>query len=194
MKKLFSLLVLFTAGTITSLHAETVYKSGYVILVSGDSVKGDIRINTKKELPLFQKVAVKQGEATKTYKPEQVKEYGFESTQFVARKIDGEMQFVKVISSGRINLYEWQYELQRGAEVIIESEYFIEKNDGASELQKAKSGKFKKAVGELMSDNSELVSRVQSDDKKYEIAEMKQVCDEYNTWYQEQNGGLQGSR
>jgi hypothetical protein len=194
MKKLFSLLVLFSAATITSVHAETVYKSGYVVLISGDSVKGDIRVNTKKELSLFQKVALKQGEATKTYKPEQVKEYGFESTHFVAKKIDGEMQFVKVLSFGRVNLYEWQYELQRGNDVIVESEYFIEKNDGVSELQKAKSGKFKKTVAELMSDNSDLVTRVQSEDKKYEIAEMQQVCDEYNSWYEKQNGSLQGSR
>lgn len=193
MKKLLSFLLLFSAGIFTSAYAETVYKSGYVILTSGDSVKGDIRINTKKELPLFQKVALKQGEATKTYKPAQVKEFGFEGTLFVARKIDGEMQFVKVISSGQVNLYEWQYELQRGPEVIIESEYFIEKN-GSAELQKAKSAKFKKSVAELMSDNTELVTRVQNDDKKYDIAEIKQVCDEYNTWYEQQNGSLEGSR
>ncbi|MDQ3109676.1 MAG: hypothetical protein M3R17_07245 [Bacteroidota bacterium] len=192
MKKLFSLFLLFSAGTFSSVHAETVYKSGYVVLISGDSVKGDIRINTNKELPLFQKVALKQGETTKTYKPEQVKEYGFGSTQFVARKIDGEMQFVKVISSGQVNLFEWQYELQRGPDLIVESEYYIEKN--GAELQKAKSGKFKKTVAELMSDNTELVTRVQGDDKKYVIAEMKQVCDEYNTWYEKQNGSLQGSR
>lgn len=194
MKKIFSLLAIFSLGTIVSVHAELVYKTGYIVLLSGDSVKGDIRVNTKKELPLFSKVAVKQGEATKTYKPEQVKEYGFESTHFVARKIDGEMQFVKVLSSGRVNLYEWQYELQRGAEVVVESEYYIEKNDGASEMQKAKSGKFKKIVAEVMADNSELVARVQSEDKKYEVAEMTQVCDEYNTWYTKQNGSFSGSR
>jgi hypothetical protein len=195
MKKLLSLLLLFSAGTFTSLHAELVYKPGYVVLTTGDSVKGDIRINTKKELPNFQKVAVKIGETTKTYKPEQVKEYAFETTKFVARKVDGEMQFLKVISSGRINLYELQFEVQRGNDLVIDSEYYIEKNDGSNaELQKAKSGKFKKMVAELMSDNTELVSRVQSDDKKYEIADMQSVVDEYNTWYQQQNGGLQGSR
>lgn len=194
MKKTFSLLLLFTAFTITSLHAELVYKTGYVVLISGDSVKGDIRVNTKKELPLYQKVAVKQGESTKTYKPEQVKEYGFESTLFVARKVDGEMQFLKVISSGHVNLYELQFEVQRGDALIVESEYYIEKNDGTAELQKAKSGKFKKTVAELMNDNAELVARVESSDKKYEIAEMKQVCEEYNSWFEQQNGSSQGSR
>jgi hypothetical protein len=194
MKKTFSLLLLFTAFTITSLHAGLVYKSGYVVLLSGDSVKGDIRVNTTKELPMFQKVAVKQGESTKTYKPEQVKEYGFESSRFISRKVDGEMQFLKVLSFGRINLYELQYEEIRGNETVVESEYYIEKTDGSAELQKAKSGKFKKTVAELMADNSELVAKVQDSDKKYEVTEMQQVCDEYNTWYQTQNGSLQGSR
>lgn len=194
MKKALSLLTLFTAFTITSLHAELVYKSGWIVLISGDSVKGDIRVNTKKELPLFQKVAVKNGESTKTYKPEQVKEYGFETSHFISRKVDGEMQFLKVLSSGRVNLYELQFEEIRGNETVVESEYYIEKNDGTADLQKAKSGKFKKTVAELMSDNTELVTRVQGSDKKYEVAEMQQVCDEYNTWYQTQNGSLQGSR
>ena len=194
MKKTFSLLLLFTAFTITSVHAGLVYKSGYVVLLSGDSVKGDIRVNTTKELPLFQKVAVKQGESTKTYKPEQVKEYGFETSRFISRKVDGEMQFLKVWSSGRINLYELQYEEIRGQETVVESDYYIEKNDGSGDLQKTKTGKFKKTVAELMADNTELVARVQDSDKKYEIAEMQQVVDEYNTWYEKQNGNLQGSR
>ena len=192
MKKILSLLLVFSTATFTSLRAELVWKSGYVILVSGDSVKGDIHVNTKKELDLFSKVSLKSATATKTYHPEQVKEYGFESEHFVAKKIDGDMQFVKVISEGRINLYELQYEEQRGDDVVVESDYYLEKNDGTSSPEKIK--KFKKEVSEMMSDNSDLVTRVQGDDKKYEITDMQSVVDEYNTWYQKQNGTLQGSR
>ncbi|MBI3509404.1 MAG: hypothetical protein HY064_01990 [Bacteroidetes bacterium] len=193
MKKILSLLftALFVSGTS---YAELVWKTGYVILNSGDSVKGDIHVNTTKELSLFSKVSLKQGEATKTYKPEVVKEFGFEQTRFISRTIDGELSFVKVLSSGRINLYELQYELQRGNEVIVDSDYFIEKNDGSGSLEKVKTGKFKKTVAELMADNTELVARVQNDDKKYEIADIQKVVEEYNTWYQQQNGSLQGSR
>lgn len=193
MKKLFCLLVLFAAGTIAS-HAEMVWKSGYVILSSGDSIKGDIKVNTKKELTLFQKVYVKQGESSKTYKPEQVKEYGYESSRFLSRKIDGEMQFLKVLSYGHIILYEWQYELQRGENLIIEKEFFIEKNDGSGKLEKAKPGKFKKMVAELMADNTELVARVQGEDKKYEIGDMQKIIAEYNTWYEQEGGTSAGSR
>lgn len=195
MKKLVCFLLVFAAASFTSLHAELEWKTGYVILNSGDSIKGDIKVNTKKELPMFQKVCLRQGENNlKNYKPDQVKEYGYESTRFFARKVDGEMSFLKVLSSGRINLYEFQFEMQRGNDVVVDSDYYIEKNDGASELQKVKSGKFKKTVADMMADNTELVQRVQNDDKKYEIADMRSVVDEYNAWYDQQNGNLQGSR
>jgi hypothetical protein len=192
MKKLLAFVLVFTAASFT-LHAELVWKTGYIILNSGDSVRGDIKVNTKKELSLFQKISLKQGDAIKNYKPGQVKEYGFESTRFLAKKVDGEMQFLKVLSAGRINLYEFQFEMQHGSDIVVEKEYYIEKNDGTGELQKAKSGKFKKTVAELMADNATLVARVQSDNKKYEIADMQSVVDEYNEWYATQNSA-QGSR
>lgn len=192
MKKIFALSFLFVAATVIPAHAELVWKSGYIVLVSGDSVKGDIRVNTKKELPLFQKVALKQGQSTKTYKPEQVKEYGFEEMRFVSKKVDGENMFLKVLSDGQVNLYEGQFEFYRGDQLIVEKEYYIEKN-GDGELQKAKPGKFKKTVAEIMSDNTELVARVQGEDKKYEIGDMLSVVQEYNEWYEQQNN-LQGSR
>jgi hypothetical protein len=60
-------------------------------------------------------------------------------------------------------------------------------------MQKAKPAKFKKIVGDLMADHSDLVARVQEDDKKYEVTDMQKVIDEYNEWY-EQNSTLEGSR
>lgn len=195
MKKIFSLLLLFTAGLCISAHAELQWKTGYVILSSGDSIKGDIRVNTKKELPLFQKVALKQGETSKTYKPEQVKEFGFEGNRFLSRKVDGEQQFLKVISYGHVILYELQFELQRGDQVVVDKDYYTELNDGSGNgPQKLKLNKFKKSVAELMSDNSDLVTRVQNDDKKYEISDVQSVIEEYNSWYEQQNGSLRGAR
>ena len=192
MKKVFVLLLLFVAATVVPAHAEMIWKSGYVILASGDSVKGEIKVNTKKELTLFQKVAFKHGETMKTYKPEQVKEYGFEEKKFVSRKVEGEGMFLKVLSSGKVNLYEGQFEFYRGDQLIVESEYYIEKS-GDSELHKAKPGKFKKTVADLMADNTELVTRVQGEDKKYEVGDMVSIVNEYNEWYEQQTG-LQGSR
>ncbi|HLG03096.1 MAG TPA: hypothetical protein VI731_05835 [Bacteroidia bacterium] len=188
MKNAFVILLLIGACSFTPVHAELIWKPGYVILNSGDSVKGEIKINTKKELPLFQKVYYRDGKVSKTYKPEQVKEYGFETTKFFSRKVDGEFQFMKALTLGALNFYEWQYEIQKPSGIVLEKEYYIEKNDGASKIERVKSGKFKKIVADLMADHTELVQRVQSEDKKYDAAEMQKVVEEYNEWYVEENG------
>ncbi|HTL82321.1 MAG TPA: hypothetical protein VL651_11475 [Bacteroidia bacterium] len=194
MKKILSLTLILTLGLTFAAKAELVWKTGYILLNTGDSVKGDIRVNTAKELPLFQKVAVKIGEVTKTYKPEQVKEYAFESSKFVSRKVDGEMQFLKVIVEGQINLYELQFELQRGDAIVVDKDYYIEKQGNTAEPEKIKESKFKKIVADLMADDAAIVAKVQADTKKYEINDMQSVVEEYNSWYSTTNGSFTGSR
>jgi hypothetical protein len=194
MKK--QLLFLFIAlGFSIASTAEMVYKSGYVILNSGDTVRGDIKVNTKKELPLFAKVILKQGETSKTYKPEQVKGYSLDGTQFLTRKLDGEMVFLKVVTSGRIRIFEHQFEVYHGDQTVVEKEHYVEKNDGVSnELVKLKGNKFKRLSVELMSDHSELVAKINAEDKKMEFAEMQAYIEEYNSWHSNQSQEARGTR
>jgi alpha-L-fucosidase len=194
MKK--QLLFLFISlGFSIACTAEMVYKSGYVILNSGDTVRGDIKVNTKKELPLFAKVILKQGETSKTYKPEQVKGYSLDGTQFLTRKLDGEMVFLKVVTSGRILIFEYQFEVYHGDQTVVEKEYYVEKNDGVSnELVKLKGNKFKRLSVELMSDHSELVAKINAEDKKMEFAEMQAYIEEYNSWHSNQSQEARGTR
>jgi hypothetical protein len=190
MKKLFTLALLLASGLFITARAEYVWKSGYVVLNSGDTVKGEVRYNTKKEIDLFSKVQIKLSETEKkSYNAEKVKSYGYEDVKFVARKIGGEMAFVKVLTAGRINIFEFQYELQRGSEIIVEKEYFIENADKqADEPHKLKPGKFKKIVSDLMADHAELVERIQAEDKKYELADCIEIAEEYNEWAASQKG------
>ncbi|MFM2017329.1 MAG: hypothetical protein RL007_985 [Bacteroidota bacterium] len=175
-------------GAFSAVKAEYVWKSGYVILNSGDTVKGDIKYNTKKELQLFSKVTLKQGETTKNYKPDQIKEYGYEEVKFLTRTMDKELVFLKLVSAGKINLFEWQFEVYHGDEIQVEKDYYIENTAGsAKEPEKLKGNKFKKTVAEMMADHTELVSRVEADNKKYEIAEMQSVIEEYNEWAVQNN-------
>jgi alpha-L-fucosidase len=194
MKK--QLLFLFIAlGFSIASTAEMVYKSGYVILNSGDTVRGDIKVNTKKELPLFAKVILKQGETSKTYKPEQVKGYSLDGTQFLTRKLGGEMVFLKVVTSGRIIIFEHQFEVYHGDQTLVEKEFYVEKNDGVSnELVKMKGNKFKKLSAELMSDHSELVAKINQEDKKMEFADMQAYIEEYNSWHNNQSQEARGTR
>ncbi len=194
MKK--QLLFLFIALGISIVStAEMAYKSGYVILNSGDTVRGDIKVNTKKELPLFAKVILKQGETSRTYKPEQVKGYSLDGVQFLTRKLGGEMVFLKVVTSGRIVIFEHQFEVYHGDQTLAEKEYYVEKNDGTSnELVKLRGTKFKKLSAEWMSDHSELVAKIDQENKKMEFAEMQTYIEEYNSWHSNQSQEARGTR
>lgn len=196
MNKNLSLVLLLVLGTFTAAKADLVWKSGYVILNSGDTVKGDIKYNTKKELSLFSKVTLKNADnVQKNYKPDDIREFCYEETHFLTRTMDKELVFLKLVSAGEINLFEWQYEMYHGDETVVEKDFYVEKvGSDEKEPQKLKGNKFKKTVSDLMSDNTDIVSRVENDDKKYEIAEMQSVIEEYNTWYAEQHSAQSGTR
>jgi hypothetical protein len=158
-------------------------------------VRGDIKVNTKKELPLFAKVILKQGETSRTYKPEQVKGYSLDGVQFLTRKLGGEMVFLKVVTSGRIVIFEHQCEVYHGDQTLVEKEYYVEKNDGKSnELVKLRGNKFKKLSAEWMSDHSELVAKIDQENKKMEFAEMQAYIEEYNSWHSNQSQEARGTR
>lgn len=196
MKKHLFLALLFVFGAFSAAKAELVWKSGYVILNNGDTVKGEIKYNTKKELPLFSKVTLKTPDnVQKNYKPDQVKEYSYEGVRFLPRTVDKELVFLKLVSAGQINLFEWQYEVYHGDQTLVEKDFYIEKvGSDVKEPEKLKGNRFKKTVSELMSDNVDLVNRVENDSKKYEIAEMQSVIEEYNEWYAQQHSTLSGTK
>lgn len=189
MKKSLTLVLLLVLGSFTTAKADLVWKPGYVILTNGDTVKGEIKYNTKKELPLFSKVTLKNAEnVQKNYKPDDVKEYCYDDVHFLARTMDKELVFLKLVSAGQINLFEWQFEVYHGDQTLVEKDFYIEKVGGQDkEPKKLKGNHFKKTVSEMMADHTELVARVEADDKKYEIKDMQSVIEEYNDWYADQN-------
>lgn len=185
MKKHLTLVLVLLLGSFTAAKADLVWKKGYVILNNGDTVKGEIKYNTKKELPLFSKVTLKNAEnIQKSYKPDDIKEYSYEGVRFLSRTMDKELVFLKLVSGGQINLFEWQYEIYHGDQTLVETDFYIEKKgSNAKQPEKLKGNRFKKTVAELMADNTDLVARVEAENKKYEIKDMQSVIEEYNDWY-----------
>lgn len=180
-----ALLFLFVNATAQN---QPKFSKGYVVTLKGDTLKGDIKIpKVGKEHEMFAKVFIKISEADqKSLKAEKVKEYVVDGQHFVVRKFDGDMVFMKKLSSGALNLYEYKYETYVMNDVKVRSEYFIEK-DGKEELTKIKSGKLKKQIAEVISDNEELVKQVEASDK-LEQDQLVQVVNEYNTWAKKTKG------
>ena len=163
----------------TNTSANTV--KGYVITLKGDTVRGDIKINPKKEAEPYVKVSVKneKGEA-KSFKAEKAKLYVAENITYVAKKFNDETFFFKVISTGAITLYELHYEefsVANANEAVVKTDYFMEKSDGG-ELVKIKSGKFRKQVSDVMQDNEVIVQDI--NEKKYTYDNLQELFEEYN--------------
>jgi hypothetical protein len=184
MMRIFTVVVLLLA--MFSMNGQMVWKKGFVVLNNGDSIKGEIRLNPKKESDAYFKVMVKRSEEDKkNFNATKIKEYVFDSTRFISRQVEGEFSFVKVLASGSINLYEHLYEWQSGDQIVYRSEYFIEKAN-SKEMVKVKQGKFKKFVEENMADNTSLVKEVE--DKKYDYEQITEVIQQYNNWAKTQKG------
>jgi hypothetical protein len=180
-KHVFSLTVVVVAAVMafsTRAVAQVKYFQGYVIMLNGDSLKGEIKKNMKREFDNFAKASYrkKEGSESKTFTPAKIKEYYVDGTTFVSRNVDGEQVFVKRISKGAVNLYESQIEVLQMNDIKVKSDYYMEKAGG--EFVKVKSSKFKKQMSDAMSDNEDIVKALE--DKKYDYENIVEVVNIYN--------------
>jgi hypothetical protein len=149
--------------------------------MAGDTLKGEIKTNPKKEFDSYNKVFFKDATGVqKNYKPDKVKGYGFENKHFIASIYDGELMFYKVLSRGNVMLFEMMYEMQQMNDIIYRTEYYIAKKDDP-EYAKLKENKYKKQLGELMKDYPDILASA-DDDKKFEIGKVIELVNQYNNW------------
>ena len=161
--------------------SQSTFIKGYVVQLNGDTIHGEVKVNTKKEIDQFVKVAFKdQSGMQRVYKSDKLKAYGFETKNFVPAKNDGEPVFYKVLSSGSLDLFELQYEVLQMNEIHIKSQYFIKKT-GNEEFIKIKHGRFKKQIADLMGDNQKLVKEME-ENKGLDLENIVEVFNRYNIW------------
>jgi hypothetical protein len=180
-KHLFSVSVVVVAAIMafnSTASAQVKYSPGYVIMLNGDSLKGEIKRNLKREYDNFTKASFrkKEGGEVKSFSPAKIKEYCVDGIIFVSRNVDGEQVFVKCISRGVMNLYESQIEVMQMNEIKVKSDYYLEKSGG--EFVKVKSSKFKKQMTDAMADNEEIVKALE--EKKYDYENIVEVVNAYN--------------
>jgi len=180
-KSIFSIAIAVFAFVIafnSNSFAQAKYYPGYVILLNGDTLKGEVKKNPKKEFDNFTKAAYRKKENVdvKTYNATKIKEYSVDGVVYISRNIDGEQVFVRRLSQGNVNLYESQIEILQMNEIKVKSDYYMEKDGG--EFVKIKSGKFKKQVTEVMADNEEIVKALE--EKKYDYDNIVELFKAYN--------------
>ncbi len=176
--KLFVLLgaLFFLPGLV---FGQTMVK-GYIINEKGDTLKGEIKINTKKEHEAYNKVFFKDATgAQKNYKPEKARGYGYEGKRFISIEWAGEFNFYLLLAEGNINFYKVMAETVRMNESVYEEEYFVKK-EGDKEISAIKKSKFKKLLTDLMKDEPEIAASY-GDEKEFNAEKACEVIRQYNT-------------
>lgn len=165
-----------------SLSAQVTFVKGYLINEKGDSLKGELKINPKKEHELYNKVFLKEESGVqKNYKPNKVKGYGFEGKHFVSMELDGEPKFYQRLTSGYIILYKVAFEVAGGTETTYDYDYFLFR-EGDKKLTDVKQNKFKKQLQEWMSGAAGFANDFEDDSKKFNEASAVEVINKYNDW------------
>lgn len=163
------------------LQSQITFVKGYMINDKGDTLKGELKINPKKEQDNFNKVFFKDPSGIqKNYKPNKVKGYGFDNRHFVSMELDGEPKFYQRLTDGAIVLYKVAFEILGANETTYDFDYFLFK-DGDKKLTDVKQGKFKKQLQEWMTGSAGFANDFQ-DEKKFNEASAIEVINKYNDW------------
>ncbi|MBL7930833.1 MAG: hypothetical protein JNL60_02970 [Bacteroidia bacterium] len=179
MKKL--VFILLAALSLMDLGAQNTFVKGYVITEKGDTVRGDVKLNAKKEIELYTKLTFKDATgAQKMYKPLKTKGYGYEQNHFITMQdSEGEMKFAKVLAVGPISLYKVGFEGLKMNTVVVEFEYYLVSEE-SNDKELIKENKYKRQLNEWMRDNVSFLEA--NDDKKFDEQKVIDIINQYNAW------------
>ncbi|GAB4205345.1 MAG: hypothetical protein Fur0023_14040 [Bacteroidia bacterium] len=149
------------------MYAQLNFYEGYIVSDSGDTLRGEIKANPKKELSLFAKVMFRDKQGfTKTYKPDKINGFGYLNSEkkkwhhFISIK-DDEAKFYKLAVLQPLIIYEYQFEDMQMGEFFTAKQYFIKENN---KFVRLKSKKLKKQL-ETYIDNTEVLGVLENMDE-----------------------------
>jgi len=179
MKKCF--LAFYICFSALLVPAQSAMMKGYLITEKGDTVKGEAKINPKKEIDNYSKVTFKdENGVQKMYKPVKIKGYGFNDENYISMDSEDERKFYRVLATGEIYFYKLGYEAMRMNEIVFAVEYYIA-HGNEKELTLVKESKFKKQLTEWMKDNTDFINEY-GDDKKFDQEKAVLAITNYNSW------------
>ncbi|MEQ9592162.1 MAG: hypothetical protein RLN86_06160 [Cyclobacteriaceae bacterium] len=100
--------IIFILSILMSTSAVAQYDNGYIILYSGDTVRGNIKVGMT-ELSSYQQVKFEKDGKTTKYTPDQVRGYQLNHLRFVTKEIGKKYQtkvFFLIHTRGYCTLYE----------------------------------------------------------------------------------------
>jgi hypothetical protein len=115
-KPLFWILLLSFLGT--NLTAQKIYRDGYVVKKTGETLNGLVGFSINQKVPSYCDFKRFDIARLVKYKPEEVNAFGYTGgNRYESKSIDGKISFFEVIVQGKITLYQ------------KDSQYFIDKEN-----------------------------------------------------------------
>lgn len=179
-----SFLILATLFSFSITRAQLTMVPGYMISGKGDTLKGEVKINPKKDIDNFSKVFFKDASGVqKNYKPAKVKGYGFSNRHFVSITEKDESMFCERLTDGAIILYKSAFEASSAGETTKELIWYLFK-EGDKKLTEVKETKFRKQIMEWMSGSAGLANDYE-DGKTFNESAAIEIINKYNSWKKE---------
>lgn len=177
MKYVFTLFLV--VALMQGAKAQITFVKGYVINDKGDTLRGEVKINPKKEKDNFMRVSFKAEDGTqKNYKANKLKGYGFDNKHFIAGEHDGEQKFYQRLTNGELLLFKIMFESINMNESTFEPEYFIKHKD-QEKYTEVREGKFRKQLQEFMKDDPSYAQGYE-DEKHFNVEKAVEVINKYN--------------
>jgi len=175
--------IIFYLSTIYSIAQKATLEKGYIVNEKGDTIKGEVKYNPKKEQDCYSKVFFKdEAGVQKNHKPgKKVKAYGFKDEHYIAMDFENEPKFYRVLAMGEINFYKMMFEEISMNQPVLGGDYFIAHKADEKSLTAVREGKFKKQMLEWMKDNTEFIADYQ-DEKNLNEESAIIVIKKYNAW------------
>jgi hypothetical protein len=163
-----------------AIFAQFTFVKGYVVNDKGDTLRGEVKTNPKKEHEGYQRVTFKDASgAQKNYKPAKVKGYGYDNNHFVSWGKEDEALFYKRLANGPIFFYKSAFEVVAMNKSTWEFDYFLFK-EGDKKLTDARIGKFGKQLKEWMKDAQEYAEYYKENSKDIDEASAIDAITKYN--------------
>jgi hypothetical protein len=115
---------------------------GYYVAQKGDTIKGDIALDTENEVAMYKGFSIKIGNGKPTaITTKKAKAYGFNGRHFTVIPFDDGEVYIEYLAKGRLNFCEYRFMGKVNGEPGIESVYFIQ--DTRAEAKDADLKQFK---------------------------------------------------
>lgn len=151
MKKL--VLMLFTVASIAAIaqpkgkepKMAAVFTKGYYVGLKGDTVKGEVAVNTEDITQMYKGFSFRTNPAGKAMpiSTKKAKSYGYDGKHFTIIPFDGGEVYIEYLAKGRLSLMEFKYNGKVDGYPGIESAYFIQDTRPTDEKNAAELKEFK---------------------------------------------------